>query len=221
MTSQLISLLIIIAVLVIDFIINGRKKNVDDTQKRIEGYEGLKKFNLSEYLLIRKKNVVIFILLAILSKPLIHSYLFPDTKEEVNYSNKVLNNSFSNDYYLMDSKEKPVHFRDTLSRILELNSADLKKYNASHNFSINYNSGRALITQASRSRAYTKNGEKYIYEKISDDSSIVFYYPLETMPLSFNEHLEVMFKSKLWIFLVSIGAMTVIVFLFNDKIKAR
>ena len=60
-----------------------------------------------------------------------------------------------------------------------------------------------------------------IYEKISDDSSIVFYYPLETMPLSFNEHLEVMFKSKLWIFLVSIGAMTVIVFLFNDKIKAR
>ena len=89
MTSQLISLLIIIAVLVIDFIINGRKKNVDDTQKRIEGYEGLKKFNLSEYLLIRKKNVVIFILLAILSKPILHTSFFPNTKEVVNYDKKI------------------------------------------------------------------------------------------------------------------------------------
>ena len=221
MTSQLISLLIIIAVLVIDFIINGRKKNVDDTQKRIEGYEGLKKFNLSEYLLIRKKNVVIFILLAILSKPLIHSYLFPDTKEEVNYSNKVLDNLSSKDYYLMDSKEKLVHFRDTLSRILELNSADRIKYNVSSSSYSGIKIAPRLANQAYNGRAYTKNGEKYIFEKISDDSSIVFYYPLETMPLSFNEHLEVMFKSKLWIFLVSIGALTVIVFLFNDKIKAR
>jgi len=171
--------------------------------------------------LIRKKNVVIFILLAILSKPLIHSYLFPDTKEEVNYSNKVLDNLSSKDFYLMDSKEKPVHFRDTLSRILELNSADLKKSPSESMEYFNITNFPRLVTQASSSRAYTKNGEKYIYEKISDDSSIVFYYPLETIPLSFNEHLEVMFKSKLWIFLVSIGALTVIVFLFNDKIKAR
>ena len=67
MTLQLISLLVIIAVLVIDFIINGRKKGVDDTQKRIEGYEGLKKFNLAEYLIRRRKNIVIFILLVFLS----------------------------------------------------------------------------------------------------------------------------------------------------------
>ena len=60
-----------------------------------------------------------------------------------------------------------------------------------------------------------------IKEEIGDGSQNIFYYPLETMPLSFNEHLDVMFKSKLWIFLVSIGVMTVIVFLFNDKIKAR
>jgi len=51
MTTQFISLLVIIAVLVIDFVINGRKKAVDETQKRIEGNEGLKKFNLFEYLL--------------------------------------------------------------------------------------------------------------------------------------------------------------------------
>ena len=63
MTTQFISLLVIIAVLVIDFVINGRKKAIDETQKRIEGNEGLKKFNLFEYLLLRKKNLVIFILL--------------------------------------------------------------------------------------------------------------------------------------------------------------
>ena len=44
MTTQFISLLVIIAVLVIDFVVNGRKKTVDETQKRIEGNEGLKKF---------------------------------------------------------------------------------------------------------------------------------------------------------------------------------
>jgi hypothetical protein len=197
MTSQLISLLIIIAVLVIEFIINGRKKNVDDTQKRIEGFEGLKKFNLSEYLLIRKKNVVIFILLAILSKPLIHSYLFPDTKEEVNYNKKVLDNVYSRDFYILNSKGELFHNTDTLP------------------FS-------GLADLSLDGKAYTKKREKYIVESMGGDSlSNVFYYPLETMPLSFNEHLEVMFKSKLWIFLVSIGAMTVIVFLFNDKIKAR
>ena len=63
-----------------------------------------------------------------------------------------------------------------------------------------------IVSAAVNSIAYTKKGEKYIYEISGEYSARVFYYPLETMSLSFNEHLEVMFKSKLWIFLVSIGA---------------
>ena len=198
MTSQLISLLIIIAVLVIDFIINGRKKNVDDTQKRIEGYEGLKKFNLYEYLLIRKKNVVIFILFVFLSKPILHTSFFPNTKESVNYDKKIKANKNSEDFYLMDNEQKLISIRDTV--LLE-SIPDLKN-------------------QAYRDKAYTINGEKYIFD-IGGETSSIFYYPLETLPLSFNEHLELMFKSKLWIFLVSLGTMGIIVFLFNDKIKAR
>ena len=229
MTLQLISLLVIIAVLVIDFIINGRKKGVDDTQKRIQGNEGLKKFNLAEYLLGRKKNALIFILFVFLSKPILHNSFFTETKEAINYNSKVLDNSRSKDYYMMDSERQFVHLRDTLSKInkrrkettLRLN-ADSKSYNE-YLKSINYwlTITSDLHIQALNGEAYTKKGEKYIYERITDDSYIVFYYPLETFPLSFNEHLEVMFKSKLWIFLVSILVMTVIVFLFNDKIKAR
>ena len=229
MTLQLISLLVIIAVLVIDFIINGRKKGVDDTQKRIQGNEGLKKFNLAEYLLGRKKNALIFILFVFLSKPILHNSFFTETKEAINYNSKVLDNSRSKDYYMMDSEGQFVHLRDTLSKInkrrkettLRLND-DSKSYNE-YLKSINYwlTITSDLHIQALNGEAYTKKGEKYIYERITDDSYIVFYYPLETFPLSFNEHLEVMFKSKLWIFLVSILVMTVIVFLFNDKIKAR
>ena len=221
MTAQLISLLVIIAVLVIDFIVNGRKKNVDDTQKRIQGNEGLKKFNLAEYLLRRKKNALIFILFIFLLKPILHNYFFTETKEAINYNSKVLDNLRSKDYYLMDSKGKFVHLRDTVSKIDEI----IKERGIDNEYLKSLYFFRRVSSdlhyQALKGEAYTKKGEKYVYEKITDDSSIVFYYPLETIPLSFNEHLEVMFKSKLWIFLVSIVVMTVIVFLFNDKIKAR
>ena len=203
MTSQLISLLIIIAVLVIDFIINGRKKNVDDTQKRIEGYEGLKKFNLSEYLLIRKKNVVIFILFVFLSKPILHVSFFTEIKEIPNYEIKVIADGSSKDYYFRNPNGHLIHQKDTITFRWDGYQFTHKniywQLNESFNFTI-----------------YTSVGEQYLSQGVD-----VFYYPLETMPLSFNEHLEVMFKSKLWIFLVSIGALTVIVFLFNDKIKAR
>ena len=203
MTSQLISLLIIIAVLVIDFIINGRKKDVDDTQKRIEGYEGLKKFNLAEYLIRRRKNIVIFILLVFLSKPIMHVSFFTETQEVVNYNKKIIENPYTKDYYLLNSKGDLIHQKDTIF----LNPAWNNRY-----LSGLLRTGVNWVTV---------KGEKYIKEEIGDGSQNIFYYPLETMPLNFNEHLEIMFKSKLWIFLVSIGVLIVIVFLFNDKIKTR
>ncbi len=203
MTPQFISLLVIIAVLVIDFVVNGRKKTVDETQKRIEGNEGLKKFNFTEYLLLRKKNVVIFILFVFLSKPILHTSFFPDTKEAVNYDKKVNENIRSENYYIMNSNKKLVLARDFYDGLWT------PLYNLLYHLKFN-----------SEYEAFTKKGEKYILEG-SNNNAIVYYYPLETMPLSFNEHLELMFKSKLWIFLVSLGTMAIIIFLFNDKIKAR
>ena len=71
-----------------------------------------------------------------------------------------------------------------------------------------------------------KRGETLVRENI-DGNSLgrrgykYFYYPKEDRSLSLSKHLELMFKSKLWIFLVSLGTMGIIVSLFNDKIKAR
>ena len=196
MTTQFISLLVIIAVLVIDFVVNGRKKAIDETQKRIEGNEGLKKFNLFEYLLLRKKNVVVFILFVFLSKPILHTSFFSDTKEAVNYDRKVIVAKGMKDFYI----------KDEAGNFIPNDEPGFK--------------GR-LNWHISDGNAYTKKGERYRMEVIGNDASNFFYHPLETMPLSFNEHLELMFKSKLWIFLVSLGTMGIVVFLFNDKIKAR
>jgi len=214
MTTQFISLLVIIAVLVIDFVINGRKKTVDETQKRIEGNEGLKKFNFTEYLLLRKKNVVVFILFTVILKPLIHFSFFADEKEIIN-------------------NEKKIYLDEDLRPVFDING-DTILYNS------RYEAG--LIAGWDRGSAYdlvgdvyTRNKEQIIREAIGTRlqthpwteqqyETVVFnyfYYPFETMPLSFNEHLELMFKSKLWIFLVSLGTMGIIIFLFNDKIKAR
>ena len=191
MTTQFISLLVIIAVLVIDFVVNGRKKTIDETQKRIEGNEGLKEFNFTEYLFLRKKNVVVFILFVLLSKPLLHTSFFPETKQTVNYNKRINVNPFEQDWWYKDKSGNLVPSR-----------------------------GGRLLISAMNGNAYTKKGENYIYESVGSEGNI-FYYPIETMPLSFNEHLELIFKSKLWIFLVSLGSMGIIIFLFNDKIKAR
>ena len=203
MTLQLISFLVIIAVLIIDFIVSGRKKANDDAQKRIEGYQGLKKFSFAEYLMKRRKNIVIFILLVFLTKPILHVSFFTETQEVVNYNKKIIENPYTKDYYLLNSKGDLIHKKDTIFPNSYWNSSSLSGLLRT---GVNW---------------VTVKGEKYIKEEIGDGSQNIFYYPLETMPLSFNEHLDVMFKSKLWIFLVSIGVMTVIVFLFNDKIKAR
>ena len=190
--TQFISLLVIIAVLVIDFVVNGRKKTVDETQKRIEGNEGLKEFNFTEYLFLRKKNVIVFILFVFLSKPILHTSFFPETKQAVNYNKRVNANPFEQDFWYKDK------------------SGNLFP-----------NRGGKLLLPAMNGSAYTKKGEKYITVAVGNDTRNVFYHPIETMPLSFNEHLELMFKSKLWIFLVSLGTMGIIIFLFNDKIKVR
>ena len=219
MTTQFISLLVIIAVLVIDFVVNGRKKTVDETQKRIEGNEGLKKFNFTEYLLLRKKNVVVFILFTVILKPLIHFSFFVDKKEIINNEKKIyLDENFrpvfnvSGDtiregtFLIGDERERIV----TNSVVENLRDAYKRTDDGVYTRNKEQINREAIGTRKPNSRLY---GEVVVYN--------YFYYPLETKPLSFNEHLELMFKSKLWIFLVSLGTMAIIIFLFNDKIKAR
>lgn len=53
-------------------------------------------------------------------------------------------------------------------------------------------------------------------------SSAKFYYhPFKYEIKSLSWHIEKVFKSKLWLFVVSFASLGVLVLLFNDKIKAR
>lgn len=212
--TQFISLLVIIAVLIIDFVVNGIKKTVDDNQKRIVGNEGLKKFNFAEYLLLRKKNVVIFILFTVILKPLIHFSFFADEKEIINNEKKIyLDGDFrpvfdiSGDTILYESRYNDEVEFEYLGSAYDSDGDGVYTRNKEE-----------IIREAIGTRLQTNPWNKQQYETVVFN---YFYYPLETMPLSFNEHLKLMFKSKLWIFLVSLGTMGIIIFLFDNKIKVR
>jgi hypothetical protein len=56
---------------------------------------------------------------------------------------------------------------------------------------------------------------------VSDGGKSVFYYPKEIRSLSFKTHIQQIFKVKLYLFFVLFLILSLIVFLFNDKIKAR
>ena len=66
----------------------------------------------------------------------------------------------------------------------------------------------------------TPNGEKIIGSHKDSNDPTTFYYPKEMKSEKFKFYLENLFKDKLWIFGISFGIMLLLVFLFNDKIKA-
>ncbi len=81
MLTEIILFSVILVVFLIDFILKGFKKKSQIDLDRI-GKEPTKKnlFSLN-YIITRKRNVITFILLAILFKPLIHKFLFPEFLE--------------------------------------------------------------------------------------------------------------------------------------------
>ena len=85
MKIELILLGVIAIVLIVDFILRGIKKK-DTTEKGLEKFEGAfeesikqSKFN---YISSRKRNILTFILLVMLVKPVFH-YVFVEEKGEI------------------------------------------------------------------------------------------------------------------------------------------
>ena len=77
MSTEVILLIVIAGVLVLDFILNGRKKSsVDETIDRIEGAKPVKSKNFLDYIIKRKRNIVLFILSVFISKILIHFFIY-------------------------------------------------------------------------------------------------------------------------------------------------
>ena len=78
----------------------------------------------------------------------------------------------------------------------------------------------ALLTR--RSNSYKINGSKYEFKDlIYNKEGRHFYYPKELKSLSYKTHLQQIFRDKLYLFFISILTLSLVVFLFNDKIKAR
>ena len=89
MSIELILFGVIIVVLALDFVLKGikRKKTQDDVERIGEEQSKKKRFNFN-YILKRKRNILSFILLAILLKPLINFQFFTEEEEFINTEKK-------------------------------------------------------------------------------------------------------------------------------------
>ena len=204
MEIELILLGVIAIVVVTDFVLRGLKKkssNDEDVPKIEDQFNDIIKENKFSYILSRKRNIITFLLLTAILKPVIH-YAFFNDKSTVYSTEKIdLGNSrFFTDFNLKDS----------IGNLYELegegwlDTYDKFYFDSRKSSDFNNNGG-----------IFTSDGDK-LY--IAKDKSI-FKYKLEK--ISFNEYLNERFLLKPYIFMISFGIMLMFVLLFNDKIKAR
>ena len=163
-----------------------KNKDFDKSNKK-EGYKipnkskGLENNSLADYIIIRKRNILTFILMVVLIKPIIQYNFFPTQSEFVNYDKKI---AYSNE------------------------NLDERRFAISNGF-------------YTGDLGQTPNGEEIFGSSKDSRDPVTFYYPKEMKSEKFKFYLENIFKSELKIFAISLGIMLLLVFLFNDKIKAR
>jgi hypothetical protein len=151
--------------------------------------------NRFTFLINRKRNIITFIVLVIILKLVLHFSLFPETEQIVNIDKKV---------YISNLKYTRAQNR--------------------HNALISYNSYPNVTRSEKDARLKKyKNSSKYDFVDLikHPDTGRTFYYPKELKSLSFKTHLQQIFRDKLYLFFISILTLSLVVFLFNDKIKAR
>lgn len=221
MSIELILFGVIAIILFADFLLVGIKKN--KTQQDVEriGEEQYKKNKLNfNYVLSRKRNILTFILLVILTKPIIHYLFYNDQSEFVNYDIEVKHEDFRGSLLITNQN---IYVIDSTKLKSNVNSNNikpfLKKYEGDVWSGRGYGPYLSQIISV-KGAAYTKNGEKLIQSHLGENLYI-FYYPIEYRDSSLSKHFKNLFKSKIWIFAVSFALMGVFVLLFSDKIKAR
>jgi len=226
MKIELVLLGLIAVVLIVDFILRGINKK-DTTEKGIEKFEGAFEESIKQsklhYILVRKRNILTFILLVMLVKPLIH-YVFVKEKGEVSenvinlgkaYNNlyfKSFNGKLYKGYNINTSKNKILRRTDALQieyRIANSDEASKAKYESILN-KINDRE-----KDYHRDGIFSKNGDELF---LNDKEE--YYYYLRAKP-TLNSYYTKYYKSKPYFFAISLGGLLILVFLFNDKIKAR
>ncbi len=114
MSIELILFGVVALVLVLDFALRGvKKKNVQDDIERIGDEQHKKKTFNFNYILARKRNILTFILLVILFKPIVH-YFFSIEYLEVTNSDKTYIGVNEPTYVLLDGIKisDTVYFHD-------------------------------------------------------------------------------------------------------------
>jgi hypothetical protein len=219
MRIELILLGVIAIVLIVDFILRGIKKK-DTSEKGIEKFEGAFEESIKQsklhYILGRKRNILTFILLVMLVKPLIH-YVFVEEKGEV--SENVVN--------IGDGKGK-LYFKSINGKLYkganprnylmwqEINELRDGKANQNKDYYLEkLPFGEQGFTDYLRDGFFSKNGDE-----VFTDYLIKFFYYSRANPTLKSYYIKY-YKSKPYFFAISLGVLLILVFLFNDKIKAR
>tara|TARA_B100000767_G_scaffold273144_1_gene302492 strand:- start:302 stop:919 length:618 start_codon:yes stop_codon:yes gene_type:complete len=205
MGIELILLGVVAIVVVTDFILRGLKKkssNDEDIPKIEDQFNEIIKENKFSYILSRKRNIIIFLLLTAMLKPVVH-YVFFDEKSKVFDSKKIDLGS--------QRTFKDYNLKDSIGNLYKV------EYYNSYTF-VDFQSGKKSHSLDSDLKnnggIFTSNGDQ-----LYTDGKKVFMYTLKN--LSFNEYLKQRFFLKPYIFMISFGIMLIFVLLFNDKIKAR
>ena len=213
MTIEFILLGIIAIVLIVDFLLKGIKKK-DTTEKGIEKFDRAlnenKKQSKFNYILSRKRNILTFILLLMLVKPIFH-YVFVEEKGEITenvinlgkaYNNlyfKSFNGKLYKGYGINTSKNK------YLRKLRDEKSKQLSKPNKPNDSEKDYD----------RDGIFSKNGDELF---LNDKEE--YYYYLRANP-TLKSYYTKYYKLKPYFFAISLGVLLTLVFLFNNKIKAR
>ena len=175
----------------------GKGESVDGIHKRMEVSRTSKTQNILNYVITRKRNILIFILLTLVLKPIIHYTFFEKQEEFINYERKLL--------FGKDNSE--TYRKDSLGNFTFLGQQAFKSaYFNDETF-------------------YTQKGEPIIMEIGGSGNNGTYrnyyFYLKEIKTASFKTHLNAIFIDKNWIFFIPFGSLLLFVFLVNDKIKAR
>jgi hypothetical protein len=139
MKIEIILLGVIVIVFLVDFIMNSRKKpSIDSVVSQIEGGAPVETNSTLNYILDRKKNVVLFLIIGLINKVSIHYFLFP---------------------------KHP-------------------------------NAGKYVKAYANK-------------------------YKIRDVDYTFSETFQAIFIDELWLFIPAFMSLSLVVWIFNDKIKAR
>ena len=213
MKIELVLLGLIAVVLIVDFILRGIKKK-DTTEKGIEKFEGALEESIKQskfnYISSRKRNILTFILLVMLVKPLIH-YVFVEEKGKITENVINLGKAYNNLYFKTFNGKlyKGYDINTSKNKILRKNRRLIAEYEGKPN---KLNDSEK---DYDRDGIFSKNGDELF---LNDKEE--YYYYLRAKP-TLKSYYTKYYKSKPYFFAISLGGLLILVFLFNDKIKAR